>query len=277
MQRLPRRGRRRVRRLARPGGDGFWVPPSVVTVDDPATRIWREEVFGPVVAVMPFDDEADAVAKANDTEYGLSGSIFTSDLGRGAAGRAGRRGRQPQRQLALVGPLLDAVRRLQAVRPRPRARSGRPDGVHRGEERLHRPLTTAVREVACTARNPTPKGENMAGRIQDRVAVVTGGCSGIGLATVQRFVEEGAKVVIGDIDDQRGAEIVGRARRRRRGDVRPRRRHRQGPGRRAVQDRQGHLRLGRHRVQQRRHQPARGRLDPRHRPRRLAHGCRRST
>lgn len=66
-----------------PGGDGFWVPPSVVTVDDPGARIWREEVFGPVVAVMPFDDEADAVAKANDTEYGLSGSIFTTDLGRG--------------------------------------------------------------------------------------------------------------------------------------------------------------------------------------------------
>ena len=69
-----------------PGGavsDGFWVPPSVVAVDDPATPIWREEVFGPVVAVMPFDDEADAVAKANDTEYGLSGSIFTNDLGRG--------------------------------------------------------------------------------------------------------------------------------------------------------------------------------------------------
>ncbi len=66
-----------------PGGDGFWVPPSVVTTDDPSARIWREEVFGPVVAVMPFDDEADAVAKANDTEYGLSGSIFTNDLGRG--------------------------------------------------------------------------------------------------------------------------------------------------------------------------------------------------
>jgi acyl-CoA reductase-like NAD-dependent aldehyde dehydrogenase len=66
-----------------PSGAGWWVPPSVVTVDDPSTRIWREEVFGPVVAVMPFDDEADAVAKANDTEYGLSGSIFTSDLGRG--------------------------------------------------------------------------------------------------------------------------------------------------------------------------------------------------
>ena len=66
-----------------PGGDGFWVPPSVVTTEDPAARIWREEVFGPVVAVMPFDDEAHAVELANDTEYGLSGSIYTADLGRG--------------------------------------------------------------------------------------------------------------------------------------------------------------------------------------------------
>ncbi len=48
----------------------------------------------------------------------------------------------------------------------------------------------------------------MAGRIQDRVAVVTGGCSGIGLATVQRFVAEGAKVVIGDIDDDKGKVLA---------------------------------------------------------------------
>ncbi len=48
----------------------------------------------------------------------------------------------------------------------------------------------------------------MAGRIEGLVAVVTGGCSGIGLATVQRFVEEGAKVVIGDIDDTRGEALV---------------------------------------------------------------------
>ena len=48
----------------------------------------------------------------------------------------------------------------------------------------------------------------MAGRIEGRVAVVTGGCSGIGLATVRRFVAEGAKVVIGDIDDESGARLV---------------------------------------------------------------------
>ncbi|GAB4003629.1 aldehyde dehydrogenase family protein [Nocardioides ultimimeridianus] len=66
-----------------PDGSGFWVPPTVVGVEDPAERIWREEVFGPVVAVMPFDDEAHAIELANDTEYGLSGSIFTNDLGRG--------------------------------------------------------------------------------------------------------------------------------------------------------------------------------------------------
>ena len=66
-----------------PDGPGFWVPPTVVLAASTEERIWREEVFGPVVAVMPFDDEAEAVELANDTEYGLSGSIFTNDLARG--------------------------------------------------------------------------------------------------------------------------------------------------------------------------------------------------
>ncbi len=65
-----------------PDGPGFWVPPTVALSSSTDEAIWREEVFGPVVSVMAFDDEADAVAKANDTEYGLSGSIYTGDVGR---------------------------------------------------------------------------------------------------------------------------------------------------------------------------------------------------
>jgi acyl-CoA reductase-like NAD-dependent aldehyde dehydrogenase len=67
---------------SRPEGDGFWLPPTVVESTSTDEPVWREEVFGPVVAVMPFDDEDEAVTLANDTEYGLSGSIFTNDLGR---------------------------------------------------------------------------------------------------------------------------------------------------------------------------------------------------
>ena len=82
-RRTARRSRRswtatRASRARRPDGPGYWFPCTLVeaTNDD---RVAREEVFGPVAAVIPFEDEADAVRIANDTPYGLSGSIWTEN------------------------------------------------------------------------------------------------------------------------------------------------------------------------------------------------------
>jgi aldehyde dehydrogenase (NAD+) len=71
----------------RPSGlnSGFFIEPTVFTDVDPNMTIFKEEIFGPVVSFVDYDNEADMIAKANDTVYGLHGAIYTQDAERGFA------------------------------------------------------------------------------------------------------------------------------------------------------------------------------------------------
>jgi acyl-CoA reductase-like NAD-dependent aldehyde dehydrogenase len=71
-----------VTRRREPAGDGYFITPTVFADVRPSMRIAREEIFGPVVAVIPFDDEEEAVALANDTEYGLAAGLWTTHVKR---------------------------------------------------------------------------------------------------------------------------------------------------------------------------------------------------
>ncbi|MFK3672258.1 NAD-dependent succinate-semialdehyde dehydrogenase [Leifsonia aquatica] len=77
------RGARVLTGGAAPESDGFFFEPTVITDIQPGSEILREEIFGPILAISTFSTEEEAVARANETEYGLVGYVFTQDLARG--------------------------------------------------------------------------------------------------------------------------------------------------------------------------------------------------
>ena len=124
-------GARLVTGGGRPEGlDGGWfVQPTVFADVDNSMTIAQEEIFGPVLAVIPYDTEDDAVRIANDSVYGLAGSVFTTDNDKAIEDRVEDPHRHLRGQHVRVRSRR-AVRRLQELRHRPRERSGGHRAVH---------------------------------------------------------------------------------------------------------------------------------------------------
>ena len=111
---------------------GYFVQPTVFSDVDNSMTIAQEEIFGPVLSIIPYDDEDEAVAIANDTPYGLAGGVWSEDQERGPRFRpppAHRPGRHQRRQLQYLRPL----RWLQTKRQQPRVRQVGARGVPGGQ------------------------------------------------------------------------------------------------------------------------------------------------
>ena len=130
-------GARLVTGGGRPAGleRGYFIEPTVFADVDNRSRLAQEEVFGPVLAIIPFDTEEEVIALANDVPYGLVAGLWTQDIGRGHRVAAANRGRARLDQ-HLPPRALDApLRRLQAERARPRKRPRGARGIYRDQDR----------------------------------------------------------------------------------------------------------------------------------------------
>ena len=115
---------------------GFYFEPTIVSCADNSLPCAKEELFGPVLSVLPFEDEEDAITKANDSRFALACGIFTRDLARTPPPRPPRQGGRRMGQHLPRGLADGALRWLRPFRLGPRGRLGIPPRLHPGEDRL---------------------------------------------------------------------------------------------------------------------------------------------
>ena len=200
-----------------PDGPGFWVRPTVVLPGSTADPIWRE------------------VASGRSSRCCRSTTRRTPSSSPTTATTVSPARSSPPTSAALCGWPVPSRRATSASTATPRCASGRPSAGTSSPDSVassgrmpprrsprRRTSSSPTRTNKCgspcsraarpgAARPELTTGEDrMTGRLEGRTAVVTGGCSGIGLATVERFAEEGAHVVIADLDDTSGREVAQR-------------------------------------------------------------------
>ena len=118
--------------------EGYFFPPTVITGLPVSCRTNREEIFGPVVTITPFDSEEEVIGYANDTDYGLSSSVWTQNLNRAHRVAEKIHAGTVWINCWLVRDLRVPFGGMKAKRRRPRRRRRSAAFLHRAEERLHR-------------------------------------------------------------------------------------------------------------------------------------------
>ncbi len=131
---------------------GNFVSPAVFDAARDDMAIVREEVFGPLLSVLPFTDEAEVVARANDTPFGLAAGVMTQQPCPRAPRRRGAAGRRRLGQQLQPHPHPHALRRLKTVRHRAGERAGGARFLHRAQERLRQSRAGRGALLTCAAR-----------------------------------------------------------------------------------------------------------------------------